>query len=140
MIIVNITIYYYLQHTLLLCQGMSSLLSEYSYSVSNPIQIMLLARAREAKRTAFIREQKELSRSYTIAKGINKNILPLSSDKDGNIKHSPLCKVANGADIVQLLHNQRPPTLIPLGPMVFLIKIPPTPNHIDGYSKRQRFG
>jgi len=121
---------------------MSSLVGEDIKHFSYPIKRLLRARIQKEERTQRIRDEKELSIRYTIAKGINKSCLPLSSDKDGRLKPSPLRKVTNATDIAPLSHILSLPSLpsiTPLRPLVFLMKIPTSQSHVNGSSKRPRF-
>ena len=126
---------------------MSSLVGDDIKHFSYPIKRLLRARIKQEKRTQHIRHTNGLSRSSITAKDINKSILPLSSDKDGKIKPSPLRKVESAADIAKLQHIQPLPSLpsiTPLRPLAFLMKIPTRQGNsqspVYGSTKRPRFG
>ena len=70
------------------------------------IKIHIIAKIKQEKRTQKIRHDSGLSRHYTITIGKGNNGLPLSSDKYGRIKPSPLRKITNANDIAPILSIQ----------------------------------
>ena len=78
---------------------------------TNHIKKLILVRIEQEKHTQQIRRDSGLSRYYTIANGMGSNGLPLSCERDGSRKPSPLRNVINASDIIPPSQQQLRPSL-----------------------------
>lgn len=92
-------------------------------SISYPIERMIRVRINKANHIQLIRYNNGLSRYHTIENGIGMNGLPLSCEKDGSHKPSPLRNIINARDIVPLTILLREPNLPFLQSLQYLIFI-----------------
>ena len=112
---------------------MSDLLNDMK-RFSHPIQMLIRARINEEKRNQTIRYNNGLSRHSTIANGIGKSCLPLSCERNGTRKPSPLRNSTNAADLVR---RDLQPSLQQLRPLVVLLIIPPPTSQSTGSSGKR---